>query len=173
MTTYNDKKLNSFSKKVADLSDTPSGNMTPQQIKEWFDSAPNEMRQAFNSLIDKLNVEDVSIKSRLTSAADNLNTLNSLTAEQSQGISDLVNEVNSLGVSVAKQGSALYDYSVPVSVSNSGIPYMFFVTDDGVLGVEEQVPQKTYYQDYLVSPDGSKFQTFSEDDGTIVVYKVN
>lgn len=165
-------KLNSFTKRVSDLSDTPSANMTPAQIKEWFDTAPEEMRKAFNNLVDKLNVEDSDIKSRLSNASQNLNTLNTMTTAQSQDIAELFSEMTTYDYKLAKVSSASFDYSVPVAVSPSGIPYMFIVTNDGVLGVEEKESNKTYHSDYIVSPDGNKFHAFAENDGTIVVFKL-
>ena len=165
-------KLNGFTKKVSNLADSPSNNMTPAQIKEWFDSSPEELRTAFNNLVDKLNVEDADMKARLVAVSNNLNTLNSLTNKQVQEISDLFSSVSEVDYKIAKFQSADYDYSEPVAVSPSGIPYMFFVTNDGVLGVEERVANKTYYQDYVVSPDGNKFQVFAENDGTLVVFKL-
>lgn len=48
-----DKLLN-FTKDVGDLSDKPNGTLTPAELKAWFDAAPNELRLAFNQLIDDL-----------------------------------------------------------------------------------------------------------------------
>jgi hypothetical protein len=45
-------KLDSFSKKVSDLSDKPS--LTPTALKAQFDAAPEELRGKFNDLIDAL-----------------------------------------------------------------------------------------------------------------------
>lgn len=45
-------KLNSFSKKVSDLSDKPA--LTPTALKAQFDAAPEELRASFNALIDAL-----------------------------------------------------------------------------------------------------------------------
>ena len=166
------EKLDRFSKKVSDLADSPSANMTPQQIKEWFDTSPEEMRKAFNNLVDKLNVEDSDIKTKLSNASQNLNTLNTMTTAQSQDIAELFTEIQTYDYKLAKVSSAAFDYSVPVAVSPSGIPYMFIVANDGVLGVEEKEPNKTYHSDYIVSPDGNKFHAFAENDGTIVVFKL-
>ncbi len=50
------KKLNAFTKKVADLPDvpTPSQTLSAAQLKAQFDAAPEELRAAFNALIDEL-----------------------------------------------------------------------------------------------------------------------
>jgi hypothetical protein len=45
-------KLDSFTKKVSDLSDKPS--LTPTALKAQFDAAPEELRGKFNDLIDGL-----------------------------------------------------------------------------------------------------------------------
>jgi hypothetical protein len=45
-------KLDSFTKKVSDLSDKPS--LTPTALKAQFDAAPDELRGKFNDLIDGL-----------------------------------------------------------------------------------------------------------------------
>lgn len=46
------QKLNSFTKKVADLADRPS--LDPVAIKAQFDAAPEELRQYFNNLVDDI-----------------------------------------------------------------------------------------------------------------------
>jgi hypothetical protein len=46
------EKLQSFTKKVADLPDQPS--LSPNELKAQFDAAPEELRQKFNTLIDAL-----------------------------------------------------------------------------------------------------------------------
>lgn len=46
------QKLVSFTNKVADLADQPTG--TPSEIKAAFDAAPDEVRQYLNNLIDAL-----------------------------------------------------------------------------------------------------------------------
>ena len=46
------QKLTAFSKTVSDLSDKPA--LTPTALKAQFDSSPNELKDAFNSLIDAL-----------------------------------------------------------------------------------------------------------------------
>jgi len=48
------EKLNEFTKKVSDLSDTPNETMTTAQVKAQFDAAPDEVRVYLNKLIDKL-----------------------------------------------------------------------------------------------------------------------
>lgn len=45
-------KLNAFQKKVADLADVPS--MSSAELKSYFDSSPDEVRQALNAVIDVL-----------------------------------------------------------------------------------------------------------------------
>lgn len=47
-------KLLSFTKKVQDLADKPNATMTAAQVKAQFDAAPDELRLAFNALIDDL-----------------------------------------------------------------------------------------------------------------------
>jgi hypothetical protein len=46
------EKLVSFTKKVADLADSPSLN--PTELKAQFDAAPDEVRQYLNKLVDAL-----------------------------------------------------------------------------------------------------------------------
>lgn len=47
-------KLNAFTKKVQDLADKPNATMSAAEVKAQFDAAPNELRLAFNQLIDDL-----------------------------------------------------------------------------------------------------------------------
>lgn len=47
-------KLNTFTKKVADLADKPNATMTAAQVKAQFDAAPDEVRQSLNAVIDQL-----------------------------------------------------------------------------------------------------------------------
>jgi hypothetical protein len=49
-----DNKITEFLKKVVDLTDTPSENMAPADIKAWFDSSPEELRVKLNKVIDDL-----------------------------------------------------------------------------------------------------------------------
>ena len=49
---FADNKLTSFTKKIIDLIDQP--NMQPDELKAYFDSSPEEVRQAHNSLCDAL-----------------------------------------------------------------------------------------------------------------------
>ena len=49
---FADNKLSSFTKKIIDLIDQP--NMQPDELKAYFDSSPEEVRQAHNSLCDAL-----------------------------------------------------------------------------------------------------------------------
>ena len=51
-----DKKIPAYEKLVIMLPDKPNaaGGLTAADLKEWFDSAPEEIRVAFNSLIDEL-----------------------------------------------------------------------------------------------------------------------
>lgn len=46
------EKLNSFTKDVSDLPDKPL--ITTAELKNWFDAAPNEVREYLNKLIDAL-----------------------------------------------------------------------------------------------------------------------
>jgi hypothetical protein len=46
------QKLTSFTKTVSDLADKPA--LTPTALKAQFDAAPNELKDAHNSLIDEL-----------------------------------------------------------------------------------------------------------------------
>ena len=45
-------KLNDFTQKIIDLRDQP--NMQPDDLKAYFDSSPEEVRQAYNGLCDTL-----------------------------------------------------------------------------------------------------------------------
>ena len=45
-----DYHISRFDKKVADLSDQPA--LSPSALKEWFDSSPEELRQALNHICD-------------------------------------------------------------------------------------------------------------------------
>lgn len=47
-------KITAFLKKVVDLTDTPSENMSPADIKAWFDSSPEELRVKINAIVDDL-----------------------------------------------------------------------------------------------------------------------
>lgn len=49
-----DYKIIAFQKKIADLPDKPNTLYTAQQLKEYFDSSPEELRVKFNALIDNL-----------------------------------------------------------------------------------------------------------------------
>ena len=49
---FADNKLTSFTKKIIDLIDQP--NMQPNELKAYFDSSPEEVRQAYNGLCDAL-----------------------------------------------------------------------------------------------------------------------
>jgi hypothetical protein len=48
------EKLLAFTSKVGDLADKPNATMTAAQVKAQFDAAPEELRVAFNQLIDDL-----------------------------------------------------------------------------------------------------------------------
>jgi hypothetical protein len=47
-------KLDSFKKKVSDLPDKPNTQLPSAELKAHFDAAPEELRIAFNKLIDEL-----------------------------------------------------------------------------------------------------------------------
>lgn len=47
-------KLNAFTTKVQDLADKPNSTMSAAELKAKFDAAPDELRLAFNQLIDDL-----------------------------------------------------------------------------------------------------------------------
>ncbi len=49
------KKLTAFSKKVTDLTDVPSENLSPAQIKSYFDTPDEELLTTLNTLVDDLN----------------------------------------------------------------------------------------------------------------------
>lgn len=50
-------KLTGFTKKIGDLPDKPTpGSMTAAELKAYYDSSPEELRLAFNKLIDDLQV---------------------------------------------------------------------------------------------------------------------
>ena len=53
---FAENKLTSFTKKIIDLIDQP--NMQPDELKAYFDSSPEEVRQAHNSLCDALSAAD-------------------------------------------------------------------------------------------------------------------
>lgn len=48
------EKLTGFLKLIKDLPDKPNSAYTALQIKEYFDSSPEELRLALNALIDRL-----------------------------------------------------------------------------------------------------------------------
>lgn len=50
-------KLEQFTKRVSDLADSPSENMTPTELKAYFDSSPEELRTSLNQLVDDLNAD--------------------------------------------------------------------------------------------------------------------
>ena len=50
--SFEPQKLSTFSKKIVDLADQP--NMQPHELKEYFDSSPEELRQSHNGLCDAL-----------------------------------------------------------------------------------------------------------------------
>ena len=54
--SLSDQKLTGFSKKITQLADQP--NMQPQELKAYFDSSPEELRQAHNGLCDALCASD-------------------------------------------------------------------------------------------------------------------
>lgn len=47
-------KLEKFSKLIADLPDHPNENMTSTELKQYWDSSPEELRTVLNLLIDEL-----------------------------------------------------------------------------------------------------------------------
>lgn len=49
---FSENKLQQFSKKISSLRDQP--NMQPSELKAYFDSSPEEVRQAHNGLCDAL-----------------------------------------------------------------------------------------------------------------------
>lgn len=49
-----DNKIVSFAKIIADLADKPNATLSATQLKEYFDSSPEEIRVALNALIDDL-----------------------------------------------------------------------------------------------------------------------
>ena len=59
---FADNKLSSFTKKIIDLIDQP--NMQPDELKAYFDSSPEEVRQAHNSLCDALTTATSAATSR-------------------------------------------------------------------------------------------------------------
>ena len=50
--SFSQNKLQQFSKKISSLRDQP--NMQPSELKAYFDSSPEELRQAHNGLCDAL-----------------------------------------------------------------------------------------------------------------------
>lgn len=54
------EKLDAFTKRVADLPDKPNSQYTASELKEYFDSSPEELRAAFNKLIDALHSQSAS-----------------------------------------------------------------------------------------------------------------
>ena len=57
-------KLDGFEKKVADLPDRPNAIMQASDLKEWFDAAPEELREFINSLTTQIDT-DFALKSEL------------------------------------------------------------------------------------------------------------
>ena len=49
---FAENKQQEFTKKIRDLPDQP--NMQPHELKEYFDSSPEELRQSYNGLCDAL-----------------------------------------------------------------------------------------------------------------------
>lgn len=81
------EKLNSFKKKVSDLPDKPT--MEADELKAYFDAAPEELRAAFNKLIDALTAATAaaSIGARGSDGADsNLQAALDSILAQLQGI---------------------------------------------------------------------------------------
>ena len=50
--SFSDHKITAFQHKITDLPDQP--NLQPLELKQYFDSSPEELRQAFNKLCDFL-----------------------------------------------------------------------------------------------------------------------
>lgn len=55
-------KLEGYSKLIADLSDYPNEGMSALELKRYWDSSPEEARQAINRLIDELTISSASGK---------------------------------------------------------------------------------------------------------------
>jgi hypothetical protein len=53
-------KQGEFSKKVTDLTDVPSQNMPPSEIKTYFQTPPDELKATFNQLVDDLTTSGAS-----------------------------------------------------------------------------------------------------------------
>lgn len=51
-------RLEGFTKLIADLPDHPNENMTSTELKQYWDSSPEELRIALNVLIDELESQD-------------------------------------------------------------------------------------------------------------------
>ena len=49
---FSEHKINEFTNRIAELADQP--NMLPDELKQYFDSSPEELRQAINALCDAL-----------------------------------------------------------------------------------------------------------------------
>lgn len=49
---FSEHKINEFTNRIAELADQP--NMLPDELKQYFDSSPEELRQALNALCDAL-----------------------------------------------------------------------------------------------------------------------
>lgn len=47
-------KITAFQKLIAALADHPNATMSASELKSYFDSSPEELRQAINTLIDNL-----------------------------------------------------------------------------------------------------------------------
>ena len=54
--SLSDQKITGFTKRISQLADQP--NMQPQELKAYFDSSPEELRQAHNCLCDALCTAD-------------------------------------------------------------------------------------------------------------------
>ena len=48
--SFSDHKITAFTHRIADLPDQP--NLPAEELKAWFDSSPEELRQAVNSICD-------------------------------------------------------------------------------------------------------------------------
>ena len=74
-----DYKINSFSKPVSALDDTPK--MSASELKEWFDSnSTNELKKSVNGIIDEL--KDVDINKQHTH--DNKDILDAINEDVTQ-----------------------------------------------------------------------------------------
>lgn len=163
------QKLISFSKTVSDLSDKPA--LTPTALKAQFDSSPNELKDALNSLIDAL---------KLTSAGDS--GAKNIGATTISGIagSDVQTILESINTNFAKKPNPSY---TPVALLNGftttglspGNP-AYWKSDDKIVYIKGScvIPASPQNKDIFVLPVGCRPSTtmtfFLNGDSLVSVF---